>query len=103
MAHHTRMSTEETIEAIRTRIAKAIPDGDIQVGGGGGHFTISVTSAQFEGLNTLKKKRMVYTAITDLMSGDDAPVHAVDRLDTFTPSQKSGQNQSKGVMRLFGK
>ncbi len=90
MSHHnTRMSAQETLEAIRSRIASAIPGAHIQVDGGGGHYSISVTSTQFEGLNTLKKKRLVYSAITDLMAGDDAPVHAVDRLDTLLPGERA--------------
>lgn len=100
-SHHTRMSAQDTIEAIKARVKAAIPDCDVQAGGGGGHFTIAVTSASFEGLNTLKKKRMVYAAITDLMAGDDAPIHAVDRLDTFTPSA-SAPARAGGSLRLFG-
>jgi acid stress-induced BolA-like protein IbaG/YrbA len=42
-------------------------------------------SAAFEGKNTLAKQRMVYAAITHLMTGDSAPVHAVDRLETTLP------------------
>lgn len=100
-SHHTRMSTEETLAEIKTRIKQAIPDCEVQASGGGGHFSIAVTSAQFEGLNTLKKKRMVYAAITELMSGDDAPIHAVDRLDTFLPP--ASRKGSGGVVkRLFG-
>ncbi len=75
----------ETCEALRVAIAAAIPTADIAVTGGGGHFEISVTAAAFAGRSLLQKQRMVYGAISDLMSGDDAPVHAVDRLETLTP------------------
>ena len=85
MSHPTRMSTADTINAIEARILEALPGATVQVDGAGGHFVIAVTSAAFEGLNTLKKKRLVYGAIKDLMAGADAPVHAVDRLDTHTP------------------
>lgn len=80
----TAMSNEICNE-MKSRIEQAIPGAVVEVNGGGGHFTIAVTSAAFEGLKTLQKKRMVYAAITDLMAGDHAPVHAIDRLDTFTP------------------
>jgi acid stress-induced BolA-like protein IbaG/YrbA len=79
------MSTQDTLDAVEKQIKAAIPGATVQAQGGGGHYTIAVTSAAFEGLNTLKKKRLVYAAITDLMTGSDAPIHAVDRLDTFTP------------------
>jgi len=55
------------------------------VRGGGGHFEIDVTSEAFEGKRLLDKQRLVYGAIAHLMQGDDAPVHAIDRLDTHTP------------------
>lgn len=85
MSHLTRMSRDQTLDAIRTRILQAIPGAAVEVDGGGGHFVISVVSEQFEGKRTLQRKRMVYSAITDLMDGHDAPVHAVDRLETRTP------------------
>ena len=86
MSHHnTRMSHSDTLNAIRTRIADAIPGAQIDVQGGGGHYVIAVVSELFDGKRTLERKRMVYTAITDLMKGDDAPVHAVDRLETRLP------------------
>ena len=34
---------------------------------------------------TLEKQRMVYSALTDLMSGMNAPVHAIDNLETLIP------------------
>ena len=53
--------------------------------GGGGHFSIEVTSPVFAGKNMLESQRMVYGAIADLMKGDRAPVHAVDSLKTRAP------------------
>lgn len=80
------MSDRPITEQIRERIAAAIPDAQIEVSGSGGHFNISVTSRAFEGQRLLAKQRLVYSAIADLMKGDAAPVHAVDRLETLTPS-----------------
>lgn len=65
---------------IKLAIETAIPGAIAQVGGGGGHFEISVTSEAFAGMRLLEKQRLVYKAIGHLMAGDDAPVHAVDRL-----------------------
>ena len=73
------------LEDIKNKILEAIPDAVVSVDGGGGHFTIEVTSAQFEGKRTLQRQRMVYKAIWDLMAGDNAPLHAVDALVCKTP------------------
>lgn len=72
--------------AIRDSILKAIPDAEIAVEGGGGHFSIEVTSPVFDGKNMVQKQRLVYSAIAHLMKGDRAPVHAVDRLITNIPA-----------------
>ena len=88
MSHHpTRLSLESTLEQMRNAILEAIPGAIVEVNGGGGHFTISVVSDVFEGKNTLNRQRLVYGAITPLMHGDDAPVHAVDQMVTKTPSE----------------
>ena len=73
------------LEEIKSKILEAIPDAVVTVDGGGGHFTIEVISAQFEGKNTLQRQRMVYKAIWDLMAGDNAPLHAVDSMVCKTP------------------
>jgi BolA family transcriptional regulator, general stress-responsive regulator len=41
---------------------------------GRGHFTVVVVSPQFAGLGTLKRHRLVYEAVGDLMSTD---IHAL--------------------------
>ena len=75
----------ETVERIKERIREAIADAEVEASGMGGHFEIRVVSSQFAGKNTLARQRMVYRAIAELMSGDAAPVHAVDRLETVVP------------------
>lgn len=72
-------------DEIRQAIEAALPDAQVQVAGQGGHFTIDVVSAAFEGKNMLQSQRLVYSAIAHLMKGDAAPVHAVDSLRTRTP------------------
>ena len=76
---------DETLAQLREAIAAAVPSAEIQVSGGGGHFEIRVVSAAFEGKRALAKQRLVYDAIAHLMTGENAPVHAVDRLITATP------------------
>ena len=70
-----------SIEAeVKTAIEEALPGAQAQVQGGGGHFEIEVVYAGFAGKRILEQQRLVYTAITHLMAGDNAPVHAVDRM-----------------------
>lgn len=77
---------EEVAEQIREAIAAAIEGAEIEVAPQGpGHFAITVVSAAFEGKSRVQQHQLVYGAITELMSGAQAPVHAVDRLDCRTP------------------
>ena len=62
-----------------------MPDAVVKSEGAGGHYTIEVTSSEFEGKNIVQKQRMVYKAIWELMKGTDAPIHAVDKLTCKTP------------------
>jgi acid stress-induced BolA-like protein IbaG/YrbA len=70
------------IEALTQAIESGIPGAKAEVTGGGGHFNLVVTSKQFEGKGTLDKQRLVYSAISELMKGDNAPVHAIDSIVT---------------------
>ena len=72
------------VDALREAIERQVPNSHAEVNGGGGHFTIEVTSAAFEGKSMLESQRMVYGAITHLMKGEAPPVHAVDSLKTRT-------------------
>ena len=77
---------EPILRQLREAIAAALPEAEIEVQcGSPGHFQIRVASAAFEGLSRLKQHQLVYAAITELMSGDAAPVHAVDRLECRVP------------------
>ena len=75
----------ETIEQLRAAILSALPGAEIEVRGGGSHFEIRVVSGVFEGKNRLAQQRLVYRAIAHLMNGTEAPVHAIDRLETLVP------------------
>lgn len=71
---------------IEAAIVAALPDAAVQVAEpSGGHFVIEVTSQEFAGKSLLQKQRLVYSAIKELMAGDRAPVHAVDKLVTKVP------------------
>ncbi len=73
-------------EEARKAIEDEIPGAEVEVTGGGGHFEIRVVSEAFAGKRIVQKQRMVYKAITHLMAGDAAPIHAVDRMSCETPS-----------------
>jgi acid stress-induced BolA-like protein IbaG/YrbA len=72
-------------DQLKQAIEADLPDATAEVAGNGGHFEICVTSPVFEGKRTLEKQRMVYSAIKEFMAGSNAPVHAVDRLETLVP------------------
>ena len=84
--HNESIPAADLCRAMHEQIEAALPGAEVEVTGGGGHFEIRVVSSAFEGLNTLKKQRLVYSAIKDLMAGDSAPVHAIDRMITEVPS-----------------
>lgn len=73
-------------DAIRAAIVERIPGAVVEVAGAGGHFSIAVTSTEFAGKSMLQSQRLVYGAIAHLMSGNLAPVHAVDTLTTRVPA-----------------
>ncbi len=86
MGEHTSNWTGGPItEHVKQLIEAAIPNSQATVQGQGGHFAIDVVSPAFEGQTLLNNQRMVYNAITDLMRGPEAPIHAVDQLSTRTP------------------
>jgi acid stress-induced BolA-like protein IbaG/YrbA len=77
---------EEIADQIRAAIASAMPNATIEVRPQGpGHFEISVTDVAFEGLNRVKQQQLVYGAITELMAGQNPPVHAIDRMECLVP------------------
>lgn len=86
MSSHPTNFQGSVIDALREAIEQQIHDSQATVGGGGGHFSIEVTSPVFAGKSTLERQRLVYSAIAHLMQGDMPPVHAVDSLITRTPA-----------------
>ena len=66
-----RAAIESELAGARARVLAASP----------GHFEIEVVWPGFAGKSKLTQHQTVYRAITPLMSGDSAPVHAIDRLE----------------------
>lgn len=85
MSHHPTSFEGDIFAAVRDAIRAKIPDAEVAVQGGGGHFTIEVVSPIFTGKSRLESQRLVLGSIKHLMSGDLAPVHAVDTLTTRAP------------------
>jgi stress-induced morphogen len=74
---------DDIADALREAILAAIPDASIDVvPGSPGHFEIRVISKTFAGQSMVQQQQRVYAAIKELMAGDTAPVHAIDRLRT---------------------
>ena len=86
MSDHPTDFQGSITDAIRDSIQAKIAGSAVEVQGGGGHYTIVVTSAVFAGKGMLENQRLVYGAIAHLMAGDRAPVHAVDSMKTLTPA-----------------
>jgi stress-induced morphogen len=85
MSSHPTDFQGSVVDALREAIEQQIPDSKATVLGAGGHFTLEVTSPAFAGKSMLESHRLVYGAIAHLMSGDLAPVHAIDSLKTRAP------------------
>jgi acid stress-induced BolA-like protein IbaG/YrbA len=80
------LTTQSASSDLLQAIESALPGADVEVTSGQpGHFSLSVTAAQFQGKSPLSRQREVYRAIAHLMRGDGAPVHAIDQLRTQTP------------------
>jgi len=77
---------EELARKLREKILEALPGAEVEVEPESpGHFSITVVSRAFEGLSRVKQQQSVYAAIRELMAGDTAAVHAIDRMVTRTP------------------
>jgi acid stress-induced BolA-like protein IbaG/YrbA len=77
---------EEIAGTLRERIEAALPGAVVRVEAESpGHFSLEVVSEAFAGLPRVRQQQRVYAAIRELMDGDAAPVHAIDRMVTRTP------------------
>ncbi len=71
-----------TSDEIKQRIEEAIPNAKAEVVcGSDRHYALTVISSSFQGLSQVKQHQLVYSTIKDLMSGNDAPIHAIDQMD----------------------
>jgi stress-induced morphogen len=78
------VSINQTIQDI---IIEKITDAQVTVNNAGqGHFSLVVTTPEFIEKNMLARHKLVMSAIAPLMSGPNAPVHAIDNLITMLPT-----------------
>ena len=78
--------SEQTEKVLKEAIESAIPESEAEVmTGGAGHFELRVTAAAFAGKTRVAQQRLVYSAIAHLMSGETAPVHAIDKMEIRIP------------------
>ena len=85
MSEHPTSFTGDIPTAIRQAVTTALPDAVVEVTGGGGHWSLVVTSTAFTDKTMLARHRLVLSAIAPLMAGNQAPIHAVDSLITHLP------------------
>jgi BolA protein len=50
---------------------------------GGGHYRLTIVSAQFSGMNTVARHRMIYSALGEMMKHD---IHALN-ITAHTPEE----------------
>ena len=75
----------DLLAEMKEAIEAAIPGAVVEVDGSNGHFVIDAVSEAFAGKRIIQQHRMVLQAIAHLMKGDNAPVHAIDKLNCRTP------------------
>lgn len=79
-------SADDLCAALRDAVLAAIPGAQVTATANSpGHFQLDVVSPVFAGKSRLQQQQLVYGAIRQLMAGDAAPVHAIDRLTTRVP------------------
>mmetsp|Transcript_8223 Transcript_8223/g.16594 ORF Transcript_8223/g.16594 Transcript_8223/m.16594 type:complete len:136 (+) Transcript_8223:187-594(+) len=90
---HLQSNAENTVELV-TRIIKSSPEisptsvtvTTDETDPNGSHCTLTVVSPSFTGLTTLKRQRMVYKAMWDVM--DTGRIHAVDGMTCLTEEEE---------------
>ena len=87
--------TTERVEMIRQRLTEALEPETLDIeddsashagharAGGGGHFNVIIISDKFSGLNLIKRHRLVYDAVADIMNTE---IHALS-MKTYSPDE----------------
>ena len=78
--------SDQAEKLLKEAIEQAIAGAEVEVtAGGAGHFEIRVKAAEFAGQSPVTQQRSVYAAISHLMKGETAPVHAIDKMEILVP------------------
>lgn len=78
------MNPDEITQLLREKIPGCESEVDVD----GSHVSLVVVSDQFEGLSTLKKQQLVYSALNTAIA--DGRIHAV-HMKTLTPAEWSAE------------
>lgn len=78
-----------TPEQIQSALASKIETQHLSVESDGSHVHVVVVSAEFEGLNAVKKQQLVYAALNDAIAS--GAIHAV-HMKTLTPQEWEAQS-----------
>ena len=81
------LPNDDRVERIRQRITSALQPSSLEItddshmhvghagaAGGGGHYTVEIVSAAFAGKPLVRRHRLVYDAVGDMMASD---IHAL--------------------------
>ena len=80
-------------QAISRAISGAFDGAEVAVAGDdGAHFHARVVAAEFEGLPSLARHRLVYAALGDSVGRE---IHALS-LETLTPAEAAGASRGDG-------
>jgi BolA protein len=93
----TQASSLTRIERLESRLRSALQPVDLQViddshlhaghagaAGGHGHFTVHLVSERFSGLPVVRRHRLVYEAVGDMMTTD---IHALS-IQALAPGER---------------
>jgi stress-induced morphogen len=79
-------SSADIVRAIEEGVRAGIPGCVVSARAASpGHYAISVTAEEFRGHSRMVCQRLVYRTIGHLLRGENAPIHAVDSLETLVP------------------
>lgn len=75
------------IDDIRQRVTAHFTGAEVEVSEQGGHYTVTVVSAEMEGLSAVKRQQAVYAPLSELIA--DGSLHAVN-IRALTPAEDQG-------------
>lgn len=72
-------------EQVKALIEAGLPNAEVAVAGGGGHYQLRVVSEEFSGLMTVKRQQKIYSFLNEHIARGD--LHAVDEMKLYTPEE----------------